>query len=216
MQFDVSPMGRRGLLTFAAAVGALSWRPARAQTASGKSPAAPVAQLDDALLASMKAGSRISFDERYRMLAPVIEEVFDLDTVLANSIGLSWATLPEARKVELAAAFRRYTVSSYVSNFNSFNGQSFQISPTVRTVGDGEVVVQSHLLRTDDSPLGLSYVMRAGRSGWQVVDVLMNGAISRVAVQRSDFRQLLRSGGVPALVAGLQNKVASLSGGMAG
>jgi hypothetical protein len=33
-------------------------------------------------------------------------------------------------------------------------------------------------------------------------------------VQRSDFRHLLSSGGAVALMAGLQRKVASLSGGM--
>jgi phospholipid transport system substrate-binding protein len=216
MQHDFSRIGRRSLFGLTAAFGALSWGVANAQTAAANSPTAPVARLNDALLASMKAGSRMSFDERFRVLAPVIDQVFNLDTVLANSVGLSWATLPEARKAELTAAFRRYTVASYVSNFNSYNGQNFQVSPTVRTVGDGEVVVQSHLLRTNDSPLEIDYVMRASPSGWQAVDVLMNGAISRVAVQRSDFRELLRGGGVPALVAGLGSKVASLSGGMAG
>jgi phospholipid transport system substrate-binding protein len=42
--------------------------------------------------------------------------------------------------------------------------------------------------------------------------VLTDGSISRVAVQRSDFRGLLNSGGTPALVAGLEHKVANLSG----
>jgi phospholipid transport system substrate-binding protein len=50
-----------------------------------------------------------------------------------------------------------------------------------------------------------------------VVDVLTDGTISRVAVQRSDFQQLLQSGGVAAaLTAGLQRNVANLSGSMQG
>jgi phospholipid transport system substrate-binding protein len=52
--------------------------------------------------------------------------------------------------------------------------------------------------------------MRDGQSGWRAVDVLAGGSISRVAVQRSDFRSVLRSGGVPALMAALQLKVANL------
>jgi hypothetical protein len=39
----------------------------------------------------MKEGGSTPFDDRYRLLAPVIERVFDLDAVLAASIGLSWA-----------------------------------------------------------------------------------------------------------------------------
>jgi phospholipid transport system substrate-binding protein len=124
--------------------------------------------------------------------------------------------LPEAEKAALTTAFRRYTVSSYVANFNSYNGQSFQVSPAVRTVGDSRVVVQSQMLRTNDSPIKLDYVMRRFPTGWQAVDVLTDGSISRVAVQRSDFRELLRAGGASALADGLNHKVGNLSGGMLG
>jgi phospholipid transport system substrate-binding protein len=205
-------MGRRTVLGLAMAsvVAAAPWRPTLADTG----PQAPVMALNSALLAAMKSGASTSFDARYRALEPVIEQVFNLNEVLAASIGLSWAAMPGAQKAQLATAFRRYTVSSYVSNFNSYNGQSFQILPGVRQIGPGEVVVQTQFVRTDDSPVKLDYVVRQGPAGWQVVDVLTDGSISRVAVQRSDFRQLLLSGGVPALAAGLGRKVASLSGGM--
>jgi phospholipid transport system substrate-binding protein len=211
-------LGRRDLLKVSAAAlaAAAAWRPASGQPVGDASPSAPIERLDSTLLASMKSGSAASFDARYRTMEPVVAQVFDLDAVLAASIGLSWATMPDTEKAQLASAFRRYTVSSYVSNFNSYNGQSFQILPSVRTVGNGEVVVQSRMLRTNDSPLKLDYVMRRGAAGWQAVDVLTDGSISRVAVQRSDFRQLLAAGGVPALAAGLSRKVANLSGGMAG
>lgn len=217
MSTIVSAISRRDLLTFGiAAVGAAAWRPADAQTAGGASPTAPAEQLDEALLAAMKVGANTSFEARYRALDPVIAQVFDLNAVLAASVGFSWATMPEPQKAQLAAAFRRYTVSSFVSNFNSYNGQSFQVLPSVRPVNNDEVVVQTRMLRPDDSPLKLDYVMRRGPGGWRAVDILTDGAISRVAVQRSDFRQLLVSGGVPALVAGLTHKVANLSGGMLG
>ena len=213
----IRPVGRRDLLGSAATafVAAIPLRLACAQAAGDASATTPVEQLDNALLAAMKAGGITPFDDRYRALAPVIERVFDLDAVLAASIGLSWATLPAEQKAALTA-FRRYTVSSYATSFNSYNGQSFQVSPTVRALGSDRVVVNSRLLRTDGSSLALDYVMRRGAAGWQAVDVLTDGSISRVAVQRSDFRGLLSSGGTPALVAGLEHKVANLSGGTEG
>jgi phospholipid transport system substrate-binding protein len=55
--------------------------------------------------------------------------------------------------------------------------------------------------------------MRQMSGSWQVEDVLADGTISRVAVQRSDFRRLLSQGGSAALVVSLQSKVAQLSGG---
>jgi phospholipid transport system substrate-binding protein len=69
-------------------------------------------------------------------------------------------------------------------------------------------------MRANKAPLRLDYVMRRGPAGWQAVDVLTDGAISRVAVQRSDFRGLLTSGGVSALAEGLGRKVANLTGSM--
>jgi phospholipid transport system substrate-binding protein len=212
------PVSRRDLLRLAAVafVTVTPLRLAGAQTTDDTSATAPVEQLDNALLAAMKAGETTPFDDRYRALAPVIERVFDLDAVLAASIGLSWPTLPAAQKATLATAFRRYTISSYTTSFNSYNGQSFQLSPTVRALGNGEVVVNSRLLRTDGSSVVLDYVMRRGPDGWQAVDVLTDGSISRVAVQRSDFRGLLSSGGTSALAAGLEHKVANLSGGSKG
>lgn len=88
--------------------------------------------------------------------------------------------------------------------------------PSARVVANGEVVVQTQLVRVNTSPVKLDYVMRSGPAGWQVVDVLTDGSISRVAVQRSDFREMLIAGGVPGLAEGLGRKVANLSGGRLG
>jgi phospholipid transport system substrate-binding protein len=218
MSHNTLAIGRRGLVGLAviASVAAIPWWPASAETLDSTSATVPIQQLDSALLASMKAGGSTPFDQRYRALGPVIEQVFNLDAVLAASIGLSWATLPADQKAMLAAAFRRYTVSSYATSFSSYNGQSFQVSPAVRALSNDEVVVNSRLQRADGSSVVLDYVMRRGPAGWQAVDVLTDGSISRVAVQRSDFRGLMRSGGASALVAGLQHKVANLSGGTPG
>jgi phospholipid transport system substrate-binding protein len=218
MSHNTPAIGRRGLVGLAviASVATIPWWPASAETLDDTSATVPIQQLDSALLASMKAGGSTPFDERYRALGPVIEQVFNLDAVLAASIGLSWATLPADQKAMLAAAFRRYTVSSYATSFSSYNGQSFQVSPAVRALSNDEVVVNSRLQRADGSSVALDYVMRRGPAGWQAVDVLTDGSISRVAVQRSDFRGLMRSGGASALVAGLQHKVANLSGGTPG
>lgn len=216
MRPDSRSIGRRGTLMLTAAATSVVYWPARAATGSDAAAFAPVTALNNALIASMRSGSTMSFARRYQMLEPVIVRSFDLNAVLAASVGLTWARIPDAQKATLAAAFRRYTVSSYVANFNSYNGQRFDVLPDTRTVGSGQVVVQTRLVRPAQSPVKLDYVVRSGPAGWQIVDVLMDGTISRVAVQRSDFQQLLRSGGVAALTSGLERKIGNLSGSMQG
>jgi len=213
---DPFSIGRRGLLGIATAafVAVGSRSPADAQTVNNAGSIAPIQRLNAALLGTMRSGTNMSFAQRSTVLAPTIEQTFDLDAILAASVGLRWPALPDDQKALVAAAFRHYTVASYASNFDSYDGQTFQVSPDVREVGNGEVVVRTKLVARDGTSTTLDYVMRDGPSGWKVVDVLAGGAISRVAVQRSDFRTLLTGGGVPALAVALQNKVANLSGGM--
>jgi phospholipid transport system substrate-binding protein len=72
--------------------------------------------------------------------------------------------------------------------------------------------VQTQIISGGDR-IRLDYVMRAGGDGWRVVDVLFEGSISRVAVQRSDFRKILAGGDAEALIASLGRKIADLSDG---
>ena len=113
----------------------------------------------------------------------------------------------------LLEAFRRYTVASYVASFDSYAGQSFTVDPDSKRLDADRVLVTSHIVRASGEPVEMGYVMKQTPAGWKVVDVLAAGSISRVAVQRSDFRHLLSSGGGEALLDSLQHKASDLSGG---
>jgi phospholipid transport system substrate-binding protein len=172
-----------------------------------------ITEFNAALLAAMKAGGQTGFNGRFQTLAPAVDQAFDLPSVLAVSVGPSWASLSVEQQSRLLEAFRRYTVASYVANFDSYNGQNFSVLPETRSLDAGRVMVQSRLTPLTGDAVELDYVMQQTASGWKIVDVLAAGSISRVAVQRSDFRHLLTRGGGDALVASLQRKASDLSGG---
>jgi phospholipid transport system substrate-binding protein len=174
---------------------------------------ATIKQLNGALLAAMKSGEQTDFSRRFQALAPAVDRAFDLPAVLSISVGPGWATLSSDQQNRLLSAFRRYTVASYVANFDSYAGQSFTVSPDTRSLGVDRVVVQSRITPVKGDATELDYVMKQTPEGWKVVDVLAAGSISRVAVQRSDFRHLLSNGGGDALLASLQRKTTDLSGG---
>jgi phospholipid transport system substrate-binding protein len=172
---------------------------------------APIHQLTEGLLRVMKAGHGASFSQRFDMLASVIDETFDLPTILKESVGATWESLPADQQETLLKAFRRYTIASYVNSFDEYNGQRFLINPETRIVGNDQVV-RTEIIPTSGERHKLDYVVREGPAGWRIADVLADGAISRVAVQRSDFRRLIRQGGAPALAQNLAAKAADLSG----
>lgn len=201
-------MARRSLLSLLALAIPL---PALA-AAPDPGPAAPIDSLYQALLKLMHVGTSQPFTQRFQSIAPVIERVFNLTAVLKLSIGPRWDSLDKTVQAQLLKAFRDFTVATYVANFDSFEGEQFKVLPEQRAVG-AERVVETQLIQSNGKPVRLDYLMRQGDQGWQVVDVLMDGTISKVAVQRSDFRSLLTNGGAPALIASLERKAADLSGG---
>jgi phospholipid transport system substrate-binding protein len=172
-----------------------------------------ITRFNEALLAAMRSSGQTTFSRRFQVLAPAVDQAFDLRAVLAISVGPSWANLSPDLQGRLLDAFRRYTVASYVANFDSYDGQRFTVSPNTRSLDAGRVVVQSSFEPRRGDATEFGYVMQQTSSGWKVVDVLATGSISRVAVQRSDFRQIMSRGGGDALLATLQRKASDLSGG---
>src|SRR5689334_6286196 len=73
----------------------------------------PVSELYAALRAVMRSGG--SFPQRFDRLAPVIDRVFDLNTILQVSVGLRWSSLDEAARRSLYSVFRAFTVASYTA-----------------------------------------------------------------------------------------------------
>jgi phospholipid transport system substrate-binding protein len=181
-----------------------------AAAAQDSGPQAPIAALDAGLLTVMREGSAAPFAQRAATLAPVVEQAFALDTILRESVGPRFASLPPAIQAQLLQAFADFTVASYVANFDSFTGQRFEISPQTRPVGNDQVVT-TDIVSASGTPTRLDYVMRQGPSGWRAVDVLVDGSISRVAVQRSDFRSLLAGGSAEPLIAALRDRSAKLA-----
>lgn len=216
MQNRSEPLGRRSLLgwTLASSVmmgASLAPGGTRPATAQAADPRQPVAELNAALLSTMRL-SGASFQQRFDRLAPVIDRVFDLNIILGASVGLRWNTLDEASRRALYTIFRAYTVANYASNFDSDSGERFDIQTQPRASGSDQVVLTT-LTTGKGERIELNYVVRAGTGGWKIVDVLLNGSISQVAVNRSDFRSLLASGDVNPLIESLRRKVSELSGG---
>jgi phospholipid transport system substrate-binding protein len=211
--FDASSaLARRTLLGMLAIAAAPLSQHARADTSSADA-TVPVKHFNGALLATMRTGDQAAFDSRFRTLAPVVDQTFDLRAVLAASVGSNWASVSPDQQGRLLDAFRRYTIASYVANFDRYDGQSFAVSPDTRRLDAERVVVESRLVPRRGDPTEIDYVMKQSPSGWKIVDVLSAGSISRVAEQRSDFRHIMSKGGGDALLANLEHKVSELSGG---
>jgi len=208
---------RRRWLPGMAMIAAVSLMSRRAFADSAPAdPIATIQHFNAALLTTMKMAEQTTFNLRFQALAPVVDQAFNLRAVLAVSVGGGWVSLAPDQQSRLLDAFRRYSVASYVANFDSYAGQRFMVSPDVRSLGADRVVVQSRIMPISGAATELDYIMQQTAASWKAVDVLVAGSISRVAVQRSDFRRVLANGGSDALLASFQRKTTDLSGGASG
>jgi phospholipid transport system substrate-binding protein len=204
---------RQSLLGFVLIAGAPLCPRVLADTAPADATAV-IKHFNEALLTAMKTGEQSDFSHRFQALAPEVDQTFDLPVVLAVSVGpAGWASFSPSQQSRLLDAFRRYTVASYLANFNRYASQSFTVSSDTRSLGSGRVLVQSRIVPIRGDATEFDYVMSQTPAGWRVVDVLVAGSISRVAVQRSDFRHILSNGGDDALLVSLRRKTYELSGG---
>jgi phospholipid transport system substrate-binding protein len=193
---------------FAAAIVATA-APALAQASDPA--AATVDALDDALVATMKAGAAAGMKGRAAKIGPAIDRAFDLPLMTRLAVGPSWNAIASADRTALVAAFRRMTVAQYASNFDGFSGQSFAIAPKVETRG-GDKLVRTTLKNPKGGDVAIAYRLRQSGGGWKIIDVFYKNSISQVATRRSDFASVLQKGGAKALVAHL-NALAAKAGG---
>lgn len=198
------------LAAMPACVGALAAGAVRAQDANAAM--SPVIALDQGLEAVSKAGRATPFAQRVTMLTPVVTAAFSLEDVLRASVGTRYASLPEDQKATLLQVFTEYTVASYVANFDGSTGERFTVSPQTRMVGADQVVT-TQFSPDAGVPTRLDYVVRQSAVGFRIIDVLIDGSISQVAVQRSDFRSLLSAGSAEKLISSLRKKTATLAAG---
>jgi phospholipid transport system substrate-binding protein len=162
----------------------------------------PVQVLDAALVKSMRAGSGESISDRYRMLEPIIVEVFDLPLMTRLSVGAAWTTFSADQQRAVLAAFARLTIAGYAHNFQQNGAETFQIDDAVMTRGTDKII-QTHL-GTGHDAASATLVYRARQLGdvWKIIDVYYDG-VSQLTMRRSDFGAAVAGGGAAALIAHL-------------
>lgn len=177
--------------------------------AQGGTPQVVVEQFHSSLLDTMKRADSLGIKGRYRNLEPRIKTSFDLRLMIAIASGRHWRKADSGQRDQLTKAFTHFSVGTYASRFSSFSGESF----TIAGVENGPrqtMLVKTKLIRINDSPVEITYVMKKTPASWRIVDVIVDGGISELAVRRSEYASTLKRGGTDALIGALNRKADGL------
>lgn len=173
------------------------------------SPTEVIDGLHQKLLVTMKDAQRLGIDGRYKQLAPVLEQSFDFERMIAAAAGSYWANADESQRRKLLNSFVHLSITTYAARFNGFSGESFEVIGERQGPRD-TMLVDTRLNRTDGPPVAITYVLAEREGMWKIVDVLLDKSISELAVRRSEYNQVLRNGGPESLARNLDEKAAEM------
>lgn len=172
----------------------------RAADAAADPAARQIEQFYAALIDTMKNGRELGIQGRYRQLAPVAEDTFDLEAMTRLTVGPAWSTMSEPDHKAVTDAFGRLMLSNYAKNFKSFGGEQFVVDPMVKMRNEDKIV-ESKLVRSGGrSTVPFNYRMHLVGDKWKIIDVFLNGYVSQVALRRADFSSTVAASGASGLV----------------
>jgi len=183
-----------------------------APTAEPSAPTKVVDALHENLISVMKDAKTLGYDGRFERLEPVISELFDIPFMAEKSIGRYWKTVDEENRAHLLATFERFTVANYAGRFTGYSGQFFE---TIKEQASkhGTVLVYSRLV-SDSEAVQLNYRLRPTKEGgWRIIDVLLNGTVSELALRRSEYSSLIQREGFAALMSAINKRIDDLADG---
>ena len=158
------------------------------------------------LLSIMQNAEKLKFSGRYKTLAPVMLDSFDLGFMARFSAGRHWRGLSPTDQQRLVSTFKHLWVSTYADRFNGYSGEAFEIVGSQKAPRD-TLLVKSNIIKNDGEKIAINYLMREKEKHWSVIDIFLDGKYSELAKQRSEYTSILKREGLAGLVAKVDAKV---------
>jgi len=161
-------------------------------------PAQTVAGLHQGLLGIMQGGAQLGFAGRRSRIAPVVDESFDFDTIARVAMGRYWQQMTAAQQERSRRLLRQLTIDSYADNFADYGGETFRFVSS-QEGRRGRKIVRTELLRVDETPVQLDYVLKRVDGRWRIINVVANG-VSDLSLKHAEYGSILRKQGIASLL----------------
>lgn len=164
-----------------------------------------VNQLHETLLKAMREGERLGYKGRVELLAPVIGHTHDLDFIARTTLGANWTQLDAEQQRTFTDIFRKLSIGTYAGWFKSYDGERFEFLEQQSMPRD-QILVRSRLVLLKGEPVRFDYILRHGKGGWRIVNILADG-VSDLALKRVEYRAVLQRDGFSTLIDMLKKKI---------
>jgi phospholipid transport system substrate-binding protein len=180
-----------------------------AQTIDGASEAIGVVEkLHTTLLETMKNAGKLGFKGRYDIIAPVVESSFDTPLIVQVVLSRYWKELTPAQQGQFVELFNRLSASTYASRFDSYAEESFK-TQGVEELKKGRLLVKTELLRKNETPVKLEYLVQQNAGKWYIISVIADG-VNDLALKRAEYATIINDKGFDSLVGEIEKKIHDL------
>lgn len=173
-------------------------------------PEALIADFNSTLLTVMRDAKALKFAGRRDVLRKQLDDVYHLPVMARIAVGAHWRKLNPAQQTRLVTSFSRLTLATYANRFDGWSGEKFEMRG-VQPVRAKTVLVKTAIIRPNDKPVEINYLMRRFQAGWKVIDVFLKGSYSELATKRSEYSSVIRRQGFDALIRQIDAKTAQFA-----
>ncbi len=173
------------------------------------SPESVVSTFQERLVDVMKVADQLSVKKRFDQLVPAVDDAFHMPLMTQIAVGSYWKNTAEKERKKAVQAFKSMSVSTLATLFDGYSGEVFEHQ--TNTPGPSKtIIVKTDLIKSDGSRIQIAYVTKEFKSGWRIIDIIVDGGISELKVRRSEYRQVLKTSGMTGLINLLEEKAREL------
>ena len=176
-----------------------------AETPDTGGPEQIINQLHETLLKAMREGEKLGYKGRVELLDPIVGHTHDLDFIARTTLGANWTQLDAEQQRTFIDVFRKLSIGTYAGWFKSYDGERFEFLEQQSMPRD-QILVRSRLVPLKGEPVRFDYILRHGKGGWRIVNILVDG-VSDLALKRVEYRAALQRDGFSTLIDMLKKKI---------
>ncbi len=166
-----------------------------------------VSHLQAALIKSMKEGDRLSYQDRFKQLGPIIDQAHDFPLISKVVTGQYWSSLSVAQQTAFTSIFKDLSVSMYANRFNSYEGEKFAVISEKDVPRGKRKLVDTRFTKSDGEEIRFLYMLHQVGDQWKILNITVNG-VSDLALKRAEYGGILKKDdGFQELISTLQSQI---------
>jgi phospholipid transport system substrate-binding protein len=193
--------------------------PAGGAAATATAPAAR-AMIEQVLreVTAVLRDTKMTRDEKRVKVQAIAEKTIDFETMGRLAMGANWRDLSDAKKAEFTKEFKQHVINTYGHFTDDYTDEDLAVAAD-NAEARNDWTVLTKIIGTKDGArqelAKVDYRLRQADGKWKIIDITIEG-VSMMSNFRSQFQDIMTSGGIEKLLKLLREKNAAGAGAPSG